>query len=325
MIVFKSASAMETRLIGVISSKDRAMQLDGTLKSFFLNCLDAQEYPLYIIYDVSNQVHLEQYCQLKKDYSGQNIHFIPQKDFRHDLLKLLIGKISWRLLTILQCLTSRFHSERSRFLMNGLLIRYPLPYVLFMVDDNLFVRNFCLNEICALLVGQSEALGFSLRLGKNLSHCYSLNTPIVLPSFQYISDGILKFNWTNADGDFGYPLEISSSVYRIHDLLPLLYSHNFHSPNELEYELARQANIFLNRKKFLLCYSQSVAFSNPINKVQQSFNNRQGNNMNYSSEELAKLFTAGHRIQVSKYRDFLPKSCHQEVDLIFESRGNYSV
>jgi hypothetical protein len=90
----------------------------------------------------------------------------------------------------------------------------------------------------------------------------------------------------------------------------------------LEGRLAAQAQEFTKIRPSLLCFEQSVAFSNPVNKVQNQFNNRSGNKIEYTTERLAQMFDAGYRIDVDAYSGFVPNSCHQEVELQFVKIGS---
>jgi hypothetical protein len=130
-----------------------------------------------------------------------------------------------------------------------------------------------------------------------------------------LSDRLLRFRWIGADGDFGYPLEVSSSAYRLEDLFPMLATVSFTNPNRLEGQLAKRAKKFRRKAPELLCFHQSVTFCNPVNRVQTVLDNRVGAVQEYSSEGLAEMFDAGYRLNVEYYRDFVPGSCHQEVKL----------
>jgi hypothetical protein len=175
-------------------------------------------------------------------------------------------------------------------------------------------------------------LGFSLRLGTNTTHCYVLDKPQLLPvlmetslpvreSFhnQHNIPSVLKFDWTNSDLDFGYPLEVSSSIYRLKDIRPVINILPFQNPNFLESRLSKQAYRFRVNKPYLLCYDKSATFCNPVNKVQVIHQNRVGLNRNYSIEELTRKFEIGERVKVTQYSGFVPTGCHQEVDMVFES------
>jgi glycosyltransferase involved in cell wall biosynthesis/radical SAM superfamily enzyme YgiQ (UPF0313 family)/Tfp pilus assembly protein PilF len=262
---------------GVIFSKDRPLQLDGTIRSFLARCQDSNQGRLKVLYCASAE-YQPLYDTLIQDFPM--VEFVPEKDFRDDLLSMGFGT----------------------------------DHILFMVDDNIFIRDFTLAEVIEALRECPAALGFSLRLGHNTTFCYPLNRPQCLPPFETLSPRVLSYNWTNADGDFNYPLEVSSSVYRTAELLPLLRELPFKNPNTLEGELAARASRQAGRPQ-LLCFEASHAFCNPVNMVQRICQNRAGGLADHSPERLAQQFRAGARLDVEAYKDFTPTGCHQEVPL----------
>jgi hypothetical protein len=189
------------------------------------------------------------------------------------------------------------------------------------VDDNLFVRPFRLQTIIHALDILPDAIGFSLRLGRNTTYTYMLNSNQKLPDFEEVGDGVLAYDWRGAQYDFNYPLEVSSSIYRTAQIMPLLASVAFRNPNTLEGEMAARSRWFAKRFPKLLCFDTSVAFCNPVNKVQTvKAGNRVGLAQDYTVEELAVRFDQGERIDVKAYNGFCPNSCHQEVELIFTNK-----
>lgn len=307
-------------MIGIVFSYDRALQLDGTLRSFLQHCVDSDEVYLVVICKASSALHRQHYDELGREYAQPGrIHFIVQRDFREDVLRELIQHSNGR------------PASKSRRLALRLGWRFSFPsdiglklndgrYVLFLVDDNIFVRRFSLREVCAALVASPKAIGFSLRLGLNTTYCYPVNRTQSLPAFTGLMGNVLRFNWTTADGDFGYPLEVSSSIYRLKDLLPVLLRLPFKNPNLLEGQMAGQSYRFRETKPELLCYTQSVTFCNPVNKVQTIAANRSGEQIEYSTEELAQQFELGYRMNLEDYAGFTPTACHQEVELVVEKQ-----
>lgn len=305
-------------MIGIIFSRDRALQLEGTLSSFLLHCLDPEQIHLYVLYLATNPLHSRQYVELSREYSQRvSIRFIPQHSFRSDLLKLLLPidhRIFWK--KIRQQIIKL--GPRFGFLNRFGLANKPLDYVLFMVDDNLFVRDFHLQSMVHALDANPDGIGFSLRLGLNTTYCYSKNSPQGLPSFMPVNEGILKFDWTTGVLDFGYPLEVSSSVYSSKLLWNLLNQIPFSNPNTLESRMASSRKYYQFTHPYLLCFEQSATFCNPINKVQKVWDNRSGSNQEYSVAQLSEKFSEGYRVRVESYSGFSPNACHQEVDLILE-------
>ena len=273
-------------VVGLIFSKDRAMQLQATIESFLLHCQDMGTIDLVVLYKTSNGLHAQQYEELKRRFS--NINFVEESNFRTQVLTIL-GKFN---------------------------------YVLFLVDDNLFVKDFHLIDITSSLQENTDAAGFSLRLGKNTNYCYTKDSTQTLPLFQQSRTGILTYNWTQAEFDFGYPLELSSSIYRTRDILILLDELEFNNPNILEGQMAANARFFAGQKSTLLCCENSLTFCNPINKVQSVWNNRCCSDNKYSADALAELFHKGVRIDVESYSNFIPNACHQEVQLYFKQAAD---
>src|SRR5258706_12280051 len=130
---------LETRssslqIIAIVFSRHRPLQLEATLSSFALHCRDAAGAQLKVLYTSSTPRLQSLYEQVMMEHPG--VGFVKQHDFRGDLLGLM---------------------ERAH-------------YVLFLVDDSLFVREFNLQSAIESLDDQPDALGFSLRLGPNTTN-----------------------------------------------------------------------------------------------------------------------------------------------------------
>lgn len=318
----------------ILFSRDRAMQLNAVLRSFFLHCRDDEPPHVAVLYRVSDEKNARQYQALKNEYS--RVTFVEQQNFRKDVLKLLnpyaegsmaefISVIVGTLISLnlrLERLPLRYLPGLLARLRTGILQKlFPTApddqHLLFLVDDNLFVRDFSIQTMTNALQAHPDALGFSLRLGKNTTYCYAVDQPQALPEFTILDSACLKFNWSLAELDFAYPLEVSSSIYRGSDLFPLIAVRAFSNPNELEYQIAVSAKQFTNTRPFLLCAEQSCTFCNPLNLVQNFAPNRASGKVEYTSERLADLFEQGYRIDVAAYTGFVPRSCHQEATLEF--------
>lgn len=267
---------------GLILSKDRAMQLDAVLRSLSLHCEDIENIDIKVLYLTSDSTHEEQYNKLIDSYAFTE--FIKETDFKEQ---------------VLSCIKT-------------------YEYVLFLVDDIMFVRDFSITNVVESLGNNDDALGFSLRLGMNTTYCYMLDHQQKLPCFTPIDHETLKFTWTDAEYDFNYPLEISSSVYRVSDIYPLALKLEFSNPTIMEFTMYCNSYSFGSSKSCILCKRNSIAFGNPINLVQNiSGSNRHGTKIRYSVKELSEMFDKGYRIDVEKYSMFTPKSCNEEVELKF--------
>lgn len=293
------------------------MQLDATLRSFFLHCRDANQVHLFVIYKTSGLPHAEQYALLAREYP--RVGFIRQEVFRRDVLELIIAKSTLRSIGSLR----RWLMGKGPWLGRLGTCRITFDhvcYVLFLVDDNIFVRDFSLHEIQEKLEAYPRALGFSLRLGANTRYCYPLDKPQKVPKLTRVDSDVMMFDWASAGDsghDFGYPLEVSSSVYRVSELFPLLGQLPFQNPNALEGQMAAHTHRFRADHPLLLCCERSVTFCAPLNRVQTVSENRVSAVPAYSAERLAQMFDEGYRIKVEAYSGFVPNGCHQEVELLF--------
>jgi len=321
----------------IVFSKDRALQLDATLRSFFSHCQDGREdVSVHVIYKNSNELHAHQYKELSRLHP--QVQFVQQKDFRWDLIQILapsqinlVERIFHKLLAAIGSIgsskNSRLEKVTRRFLDGPkiyalkLLLPKNKEFVLFLVDDNIFVRNFFLADVVDHLIKTPKAIGFSLRLGKNTNYCYAMHRQQALPGFEPLSQSILAYDWTTAELDFAYPLEVSSSVYIANMLTPLLMSIQFRNPNELEAKISSRRFVFKKRYPKLLCFDQSVTFCNPVNVVQNIYNNRAGENVGLSAGYLAELFAQGKQVSIDRFNGFIPNACHQEIELSFEDRN----
>lgn len=263
----------------LIFSKDRPLQLDAALRSWKRHCRDAASIRVQVLFKASTSRLLAGYRQCRRDHP--EVDFVRETNFRGDVRLLLQG---WKCV----CLA---------------------------VDDTVFLKDFSMGEIARLLNRNPDILGFSLRLGRNTTYCYTRNELQRLPEFQPVSDRYLKWNWPTGEGDFGYALEVSSSVYRAAQILDLLDTIEFKNPNSMEEMMFQNLDRFRQSHPGLLSFEKSAAFSIPANKVQQVCNNRVSANAAYSPDALAQIFAAGGRIQTELLDGFVPDACHQEVDI----------
>jgi hypothetical protein len=273
-----------SELTVIIFSKDRPLQLDAALRSLRLNCNDLSLSTIRVLYTTSAPRFAAQYRVLATEHG--DVEFVREGSFKQNLLELVQGS----------------------------------AHVVLVVDDTLFVGPLSLARTTRVLDEDPACLGFSFRLGRNTTYCYTLDKPQRLPALGELSPGLLTFDWTEAESDFGYPLEVSSSIYRTPDLLPLLVELDYRNPNTLEGALAQHAVSFRETHPRLACYAQSVAFSVPANLVQTTWANRVDTNPALTAEALADAYALGQRLDVERYRGFGANACHQELAFSFTTR-----
>jgi len=265
----------------IIFSKDRAMQCRLCLETFFENVKE-KETSVVVLYNTTSDRHEASYEILKKEQP--HVSFIKEVSFQDDLLKILANKI----------------------------------YVLFVVDDCIFTRPFSIQECEDVLRLNHIAIGISLRLGVNTNYCYPINEKQNIPDFMSINGNKMIFNWQTSQYDFNYPLELSSSLYKIETIETILHKGKYNNPNELEWLFYNNLKMY-QLKPLLISFKESVAFCNPINKTRDN-TNRSGVNQDYSIDSLLTKFEKGGRISTKQFRNFITNSAHQEEDIKIEYR-----
>ncbi len=279
-----TSPAVANDLVGVVFSKDRPLQLDATLTSLRRHCRSWADLRLSVLYTTSSPAQAWMYRVVGAEHP--DVRFVRERQFKRDLIDLVAGS----------------------------------EHLLFLVDDTLVVRDFELLRPRGLLRDRPAALGFSLRLGLNTTYCYMLDQPQVMPEPEQLGNQTLEFRWPGAPGDFGHPLEVSSSLYRTSDIGPLLSELEYRNPNTLEAALARHTPTFATSRDRLLCPETAVAFSIPANLVQDVYRNRVASEQAVSAGALAERYAHGDRLAVAAYDGFTPTGCHQEVEFAYERR-----
>jgi hypothetical protein len=308
--------AVHEMITGLAFSRDRALQLEAMLNSFFLQATDTSMVRMSVLYRVSSARHKSQYDQLERQFQDR-VEFVRETSFQRQVLAILDPGSQAHIVSGRDRVSKVFHRRGSTTVEPRLTAE---DCALFLVDDSLFIRNFSVSAAARALASSVDAAGFSLRLGSNTIRSYPPDRLQSVPELRRIDDGFLKFNWTQADGDFGYPLELSSSLYISPTMVQLLKHIEFDNPNVLESKLSLLAPRLTRTLPMLLCHEHSVAFSAPLNRVQRVYENRAGTSSELSTESLAALFEQGQRINVRTLDGFSPSACHQEVELAFERR-----
>jgi len=274
----------------LIISKDRPMQLYALLETFFKYNRDARLPEINVLYK-SGSVYVPGYEILKEKYAGK-VNFHLEENFHTDYKNLI---------------------KRKRF-------------VTFLVDDTIFFNEFKLANGCTTLAEDLSVLSFSYRLGTNTTYSYINNIPFATPSEYNTGKYITKVDWTKEYPyiDFGYPFEISSSMYRSSDVLSMmdLCNAGWESPNTFELTGTTMVRTFHTRfGKHIATYRKSVAVSIPLNRVQNVHLNRTLNDMQYTSEELQKQFMDGKQLNLDEINEqWSTNSVHVELRPAFKHR-----
>jgi hypothetical protein len=291
-----------------IPSRDRALQLEGTLSSLKRHCRDLDGSNVSVLVSATSDAHLMGYRRVASEHP--DVRFWIERRFDRDARKLLHCPARSRYPTRLR--------QRSR----------TCGFQLMIVDDTLFVDRFSLQDVSSVLAGAPHALGVSLRLGESIEYCQPLGIQSLPPPLHHLSgegrDELVSFRWVDSQPDWGYPLELSSSLYRRDELMNLVQTVSFDSPTTLEHGLWLKAPIVAESRPSLISYRRPRAFSLALNRVQAiAANPVSGHDRHRPVELLARLYE-GWRIDVGAYEGFLPHACHQEVELLLARHPEHS-
>jgi len=258
----------------IIFSRDRPIQLLALLESINKHVAGLGE--IRTIYRSSSKEFDEGYQEVKKDFP--NIIFLkqgenPENDFKPLTMKSIVES--------------------------------PNDYIIFAVDD-IIVKDFVdINEATKALEA-TEAYGFYLRLGKNITFHYLRNKNEKLPPLKYIANDI--YQWSFRDGQYywRYPNTVDMTIYRKETVMRDFENMSFTNPNTLEARWSTKTRKIINKTG--LCYVSSKIVNIPLNRVQNRFRNRHMNL--YDSKELLDKFNKKLKINIAPLFQILNTSAH---------------
>jgi len=276
-VVGNSGALMEC----VIFSKDRPIQLDALLSSFY--DLVRPKIKITVLYDASTEKLLNSYKELISEVTELGISWVRQKEFRCDLI--------------------------------GILSNVCTPRVFFLVDDIVFTQTVNLDGFIQF---DPTKYVCSLRLGENLDFCYTTNQHQPLPPFidfrneQF--DG-LCWCWSEGKLDWGYPLSVDGNIFDTREVFVMVQAGSFRAPNSFEQSLQIFNHIF--QRRLGVTRRKSAIVNVPANKVQNENKNRAGD---ITAEEMLWYWEKGLKIDHVDLTGFNNRSCHQEVVFKFIPR-----
>jgi hypothetical protein len=256
----RSTSTINTKICGIVFSKDRAMQLHALLTSYFH--YSKERTPLVVLYTHTSERHCKAYDILKFELKDLPITFVSEINFADQLIDIVTNNESDR--------------------------------IFFMTDDGVFLDTFDLSD--CLNFDPSEYI-FSLRLGSDFDFCYTHNRAQTIPEFKEENLGQKQFlQWIWKDmvnsPDWIYPLSVDATIFRKSEIEMVLGKIQFRNPNSLEAQMQHYKDLFILRKG--VCYQKAKYVNVPCNIVQTEIDNVHTGM--FSTTELLERFLNGERI-----------------------------
>ena len=265
----------------VIYSYDRPLQLYALLESVEKYVTDLGM--IYVVYKTSDDTYAQAYQKVQERFS--QVRFIGQTN-----------QNNFKQLT-LQCIYEA-----------------PNDYVLFAVDD-LIVTDYVNIVHCLRAMESSRAYAFYLRLGKNLSHCYSMNLEQKIPPCIHIHNDIYAWQFAVGEYDWKYPNNVDMTLYRKLDIRNKLEEMDYNSPNTMEWHWA----IGVDFNKVGLFFEHSKMVNIPLNVVQHDEPDNIHMDM-YSTSTLLETFNADMKMDIAPLFHINNQSAHMEYEPTFTQR-----
>lgn len=250
------------KIVSIIFSKDRAMQLDGFLASYFENVENYSE--IKVLYHVSNEAHKKSYLDLQKIYENFPVEFIQETNFRANLIDAL----------------EKSSEDRLIFYVDDMLFSQKIDYSWLKDIDPLN------NVVC-------------LSRGKDLNYSTVLAKKLEVPSFNKITENLYQFKWNEISefSDWTYPIGVSGYMFSRLEIMAMIKATNFKAPNSLEHNLQMFLPYFTKRGGICLENVATPCVHTNLTQT-EGYNNILGH---YSLEELLDLWNANKRINYTEF------------------------
>lgn len=275
------ASCVDT----IIFSYHRPMQLYALLESLDAHVLNNCG-TTYVIYRADTKEYNDAYELVDTDFpavvflqQGEN----PAQDFKEITVSVLDGSSA--------------------------------NYVMFVVDDMILLDTIDLSE-CVAALEATNAYGFYVRLGKNLTDCYLLKCDQPLPAFQAVGASMIAWSFDQARYDWNYPNTLDMTLYRKKDIESAFSTLSYPAPNILELYWHQQG--ITSGHAVGLCYTKSRAVNIPSNQVQTAW--YLPHMQEQSAQDLLRLFLEGKKIALDDLYKIVPVSVHMDYRFRFIDR-----
>lgn len=188
-------------------------------------------------------------------------------------------------------------------------------YLMFSTDDIIVKSKVDLSE-CVKALKETNAYGFYLRLGKNISKCYFTGDKISsLPKHKLVMSDVYSYKFSDADGsDWRYPNTVDMTIYPKSKIKDFFIKHIYANPNSCEGSWARQPDLSLQG----LFFEKSKIVNIPINLVNEVAPNAHMNS--HSADEMLKFFNQGLKIDINDLYEFNNQAPHTDFQVRFVNR-----
>ena len=207
----------------------------------------------------------------------------------------------------------RPHEDFKSLLLTSVFQPHSAEYVMFAVDD-IIVKGRVNLEQCVSMLEQSDAFGFYLRLGKNITYNYNLDCPTPNPPGDEIDSQFFLWKFRDGTGSWRMITSVDMTIFRKRDLVWPLEQIDYMHPTSLE---TKWIVLFKPLSYRGICYLESKVVNIPLNLVHPSTARHMSG---YSAEELLRVFQQGYKIDIRDYEGLQHNSAHTDYKPRFTAR-----
>ncbi len=187
--------------------------------------------------------------------------------------------------------------------------------LMFLVDDDVVVRPVDLEDLRGADLSREV---FSLRLGKGITYCYTLDRRQTPPDFS-LNDGQITWKWAACELYWGYPLSLDGHLLGTEPVRRMTEAIRFKGPNSYEARLQDFVGLFRGMRGRAYAMPAVINFS--MNRVQDEVQNRSGE---VSAAEMLARWMDGERIHWTSF-GAVHSSPHVEVEPVWGSAATEHV
>ncbi len=188
-------------------------------------------------------------------------------------------------------------------------------YLMFSTDDIIVKSKVNLSE-CVKALKRTNAYGFYLRLGKNISKCYFTGDKVSkLPMHKLVMPNIYAYKFSDSEGaDWRYPNTVDMTIYPKNRIKDFFVNNPYGNPNRCEGSWAEQADLSLHG----LFFEKSKIVNIPINLVNEVCPNAHMNS--HSANKMLEFFNQGLKIDINDLYEFNNQAPHTDFKVKFVAR-----
>jgi len=169
-------------------------------------------------------------------------------------------------------------------------------YTMFLCDDDIMIEHF--SEDCSEFIEfkqNQDILCLSLRLAP-----FYNNAPILINNI---------WEWRGCKTDWGYPMSVTSNIFRKQDILQTIIDRNVTSPHTLERQLKRH----IPDRPLMICFDKPKTLNNLVNQVKAEYTNR---DLGRDPKDLEDKFINGGLLSLKHIKEKAKetKKCFLKVD-----------